>query len=153
PWSGLWYVNVGEGPSRAWEDMRRYGFIAAGAGERYSRPLERLQTSDHIVAYQAQAGYVGYGTVTSPATMVADFETGDGPLLDQPLTQPGLSHDQDDRTLAEHAVGIEWIKTVSITDAKRFDGIFANQNIVCKLRDPETIAFLQEQFGFSLAQG
>ena len=52
PWSGLWYVNVGEGPHRSWEDMRRYKFIGAGGGEKYSGPLSRLQPGNRIVAYQ-----------------------------------------------------------------------------------------------------
>jgi hypothetical protein len=45
---------------------------------------------------------------------------------------------------------VDWIKTVSIPEAKRFDGMFANQNIVCKLRDPKTIEFLKEQLGVSV---
>ncbi len=150
PWSGLWYVNVGDGPNRAWDDMRRYGFVAAGGGEKYSRPLERLQPGDQVVAYQKQAGYVGYGKVSSPAVMAREFATDNGRLLDQPLAQPGLSRDRDDPKLAEHVVGVDWIKTVPISDAKKFDGMFANQNIVCKLRDPETIEFLKEQLGVSV---
>ena len=35
PWSGEFYVNVGEGSHRCWADMRRYGFIAAGHGRPY----------------------------------------------------------------------------------------------------------------------
>ncbi len=36
PWSGLWYANIDDGRSRAWEDMRRYGFVAAGGGRGFS---------------------------------------------------------------------------------------------------------------------
>ncbi len=39
PWSGYWFVNVGEGLHRNWDDNRRCGYIAAGQGEKYSRPL------------------------------------------------------------------------------------------------------------------
>ncbi|RJF89147.1 DUF91 domain-containing protein [Oleomonas cavernae] len=147
PWSGLWYVNVGDSAARSWEDMQRYGFIAAGAGEKYSGPLRRLEPGDRIVGYQKQAGYVGYGRVTAPALMVRDFVTGAGPLLDQQLTQSNIGHDKDDPKLAEYAVGVEWIKAFPIAEAKWSDGLFANQNIVCKLRDPKTIEFLREQFG------
>jgi hypothetical protein len=31
--------------------------------------------------------------------------------------------------------------------------MFANQNVVCKLRDPKTIEFLKQQFGISLPYG
>jgi hypothetical protein len=30
PWLGEWFVNVGEGPHRNWDDNRRYGYIGAG---------------------------------------------------------------------------------------------------------------------------
>ena len=147
PWSGLWYVNAGDGVSRSWDDMRRYGFIAAGNGERYSAPLSRLQPGEKIVAYQKQAGYVGYGEVTQASVMARDFLTDNGPLLDQALTQPNLAHDRDDVKQAEYVVGVAWVKAVPISDAKRMDGMFANQNIVCKLRDPKTIDFLREKLG------
>jgi Endonuclease NucS len=151
PWSGLWYVNIGDGQYRSWDDMQRYGFIAAGAGEKYSGSLNRLHPGDRIVAYQpGGVGYVGYGIVTSASVNVSDFKTKSGPLLEQRLTQPNIAHDCQDAALAERVVGVDWIKTIPLAQAKRFDGIFANQNIVCKLRDPKTIDFLRDQFGVSV---
>ena len=147
PWSGLWYVNVGEGPHRSWDDMKRYGFISAGGGEKYSAPLDRLHPGDRIVAYQKGAGYVGYGIVTAAPVIARDFQTENGPLLDQALDQPGMARPGEDATRAEHVVGVDWIKSVPVSEAKRFDGMFANQNIVCKLRDPKTIEYLRGQFG------
>jgi hypothetical protein len=149
PWSGLWYVNAGDGPHRSWEDMQRYGFVAAGGGERYSGPLGRLHPGDRIAVYQKGAGYIGYGIVKSPSVVASDFKTEHGPLLEQKLTQPGMARTGADAVRAEHAVGVDWVKTVPIAEAKRFDGMFANQNIVCKLRDPKTIDFLRDQFGVS----
>jgi hypothetical protein len=150
PWSGLWYVNAGDGPHRSWEDMQRFGFVAAGGGEKYSGPLSHLHPGDRIVVYQKGAGYVGYGIVKAPSVIASDFKTESGPLLEQKLTQPGIARPGEDVARAEHVVGVDWIKTVPIADAKRFDGLFANQNIVCKLRDPKTIEFLRDQFGVSL---
>ncbi len=149
PWSGLWYVNVGEGENRSWEDMRRYGFLSAGGGDWYSKHLHRLEVGAPIVAYQKQQGYVGYGRVTSAAVMARDFEVNGLPLLDQVLVQPNLGHDRDDPKLAEYVVGVEWLKTVPLADARWADGLFANQNIVCKLRDPKTVEFVSSQFGIS----
>lgn len=126
------------------------GFIAAGGGERWSGPLNCLQPGDHLVAYQKGAGYVGYGRVTAPAVMARDFVTAAGPLLKQPLTQPGLARERDDPKLAEYVVGVEWRKVVPTSEAKRMDGMFANQNIVCKLRDPKTIDFLRDQLGVTV---
>ena len=31
-------------------------------------------------------------------------------------------------------------------DARKFPGIFANQNVVCKLRDEKTFNYLKQQF-------
>jgi hypothetical protein len=150
PWSGLWYVNAGDGPHRSWEDMQRYGFVAAGGGEKYSGPLSRLHPGDHIAVYQKGAGYVGYGIVKSPSVIVTDFKTESGPLLEQKLAQPDMARTGEDVSRAEHVVGVDWKKTFPISQAKKFDGAFANQNIVCKLRDPKTIDFLRDQFGVSL---
>jgi hypothetical protein len=79
-----------------------------------------------------------------------DFQTKDGPLLEQPLVQPGMARTGEDATRAEYVVGVDWIKSVPVAEAKRFDGMFANQNVVCKLREPKTIEFLRDQFGVSL---
>jgi hypothetical protein len=35
PWSGFYFVNVGEGEHRNWDDCRQYGFLSAGQGEKY----------------------------------------------------------------------------------------------------------------------
>jgi hypothetical protein len=146
PWTGLWYANVGDGSRRAWEDMRKYGLLSAGHGRVYSSQLEKLSVGEPVFAYQKKAGYVGYGTVTHPAAMARDFEVDGQLLLDLPLTQPTLAHNKDDPELAEYVVGIDWHKTVPISEAKTFTGAFANQNIVCKLRDPATIEFLKREF-------
>lgn len=149
PWTGLWYANVSEGPHRSWEDMRNYGFLSAGNGRVYSGRLDQLSVGDPVFAYQKQAGYVGFGKVTHSAVMACDFEVADGLLLDQPLRQPALAHDRNDPELAEYVVGIEWQKTYPIAEAKMFTGAFANQNVVCKLRDPATIEFLKREFSYN----
>lgn len=82
--------------------------------------------------------------------IASDFKTESGPLLEQKLAQPGIARRGEDTARAEHVVAVDWVKTVPIADAKRFDGMFANQNIVCKLREPKTIDFLRDQFGVTL---
>lgn len=146
PWSGLWYANVGEGKSRTWADMRKFGFLAAGNGKVYSLRLEQLSVGDPVYAYQKKAGYVGYGKVTSVSVTAKNFEVNGTPLLELPLVQPNLAHDKDDPDIAEYVVGVEWLKSVPIDEAKTFTGAFANQNVVCKLRDPATIEFLKREF-------
>jgi hypothetical protein len=146
PWSGLWYANVGDGPDRSWEDMRRYGFLAAGGGRVYSGALGRLSLGDQVCAYQKGSGYVGFGLVTSTVMPVAEFKTGGAPLLEQPLRQKGLGHDLSNPEMSEYIVGMDWKKTFPLEQAQTFTGVFANQNIVCKLRDTTTIDFLRKAF-------
>jgi hypothetical protein len=49
----------------------------------------------------------------------------------------------------ERAVGAKWDKTLDRDQAKRFQGIFANQNNVCLLRDTATADFLRREFGIT----
>ena len=147
PWSGLWYVNVGQGPDRSWEDMRTLGFIAAGGGRTWSAALEKLSQGDRVYAYQKGHGYVGFGIVEEPAALARDVIVDGQPLLQHQLAQPNLAHDKDDAELAEYAVLVSWRKAVSLNDAKTFSGVFANQNIVCRLRDSATLEFLEKEFG------
>jgi hypothetical protein len=149
PWSGFYYVNVGEGDHRNWDDCRKYGFLSAGQGEKYSKAMKKLKPGDRAFAYMKGMGYVGLGTVTQSAMMVRDF-TPDGldkKLLDLPLKQPRLSENKDDPALSEWVVGVKWEKTFERGDAKQFQGIFANPNIVCLLRDAATADFLRREFG------
>jgi len=151
PWAGYWFVNVGDGAHRSWEDNRQYGYIGAGGGEQYSRPLQNLKPGDKIFAYMKGLGYVGYGEVTRPATPVKDFDVSGTPLLKLPLKATRVAERADDSDRAEWAVGVRWINAVDRQNAKKFPGIFANQNIVCKLRDQATVDFLRGAFGIKSA--
>ena len=147
PWTGLWYVNVGEGETRAWEDMRTLGFLAAGGGRSWSGALDKLEPGSRVYAYQKGAGYVGFGTVTQAAMMAREVVIDGRPLLDHQLTQPNLRHDAGDPELAEYVVRVDWAREVPLAQAKTFPGVFANQNIVCRLRDATTLDFLAKEFG------
>jgi hypothetical protein len=99
PWSGLWYYNVGQSESRSWEDMRRYGFLAAGGGRYYSDFLAKLNPNDRVCAYQKQAGYVGFGVVTSRTVPAGEFVVNGSAILKEPLDCPRLGHDVDNLDL------------------------------------------------------
>ncbi|PKB25318.1 hypothetical protein B0I00_0513 [Novosphingobium kunmingense] len=147
PWSGLWYVNVGEGESRCWEDMRTLGFLAAGGGRTYSGAMDKLEPGARIYAYQKGAGYVGFGTVTEAAVMARDAVIDGRPLFDYSLAQPNIRHHSEDPELAEYIVRVDWQMQVPLPQAKTFPGVFANQNVVCRLRDAATLDFLAREFG------
>jgi hypothetical protein len=60
-------------------------------------------------------------------------------------------HDADDPDLREHLVRIEWLKTRPLEDAAWQTGLFTNQIPVCKLRDRDTIEFLEDAFALTSA--
>jgi len=154
PWSGYWFVNVGEGERRNWDDNCRYDYIGAGGGLKYSRGLKRLKVGDKIFAYMKGQGYVGYGEVTKEAVTIKDFvvEKEQKTLLELPLKSLKANENSDEPEMSEWAVGIHWIKTFQRSQAKRFNGIFANQNIVCEIRQPDTVEFLEKEFEVSNSQ-
>lgn len=145
-WSGFWFVNVGEGKTRTWEDNREFGYLGAGQGKRYSDALYRLSIGDKVFAYMAGEGYVGYGEICSSAVPIRDAKYKGTPLLDVGLRAPNASANLSDDAMCEHVVGVNWIATVPASEAKTFPGVFANQNVVCKLRDERTLKFVQDKF-------
>ena len=147
PWLGYWFVNVGDGRHRTWADNVKYGFIGAGQGAIYSTPLKKLAEGDKIFAYIKGQGYVGYGEVISGAEMIRDVEINGTPLLQLPLQAPSADENADDPQNSEWVVRVDWKKAFPSDQAQTFKGVFANQNIVCKLRDPTTVEFLRRQFG------
>jgi hypothetical protein len=149
PWSGYWFVNVGESPKRTWDDNRRCGYLSAGGGAKYSTAMKRLHAGDQVFAYLRGQGYVGFGRVQSEARMIRDFipATGSKPLLELPLTASLAGQNSDNPDLCEWVVGVRWQKTFAHDEARTFRGAFANQNVVCKIRQQETVEFLRREFG------
>ena len=158
PWNGRdFYVTIGD---RSWEDAERFGFISAGGGPFYTKPLENLVPGARIFLYKPYPvqGYVGVGIVKDTSRPVTSFETEiDGrnvPILDAPLAdRVKLSHDLEDPGLRESLVRVEWIATRPTSGAIWRTGLFTNQVPACKLRDQETITYLEQAFGVSKAEG
>lgn len=150
-WTGYWFVHVGEGPHRTWEDNIRFNYIGAGQGRKYSSALLRLSIGDRFYAYMRGVGYVGFGEVTALACMIRDFNIDENqtPLLSAELKAPRAGENSNNEELSEWVVGVKWIKTYSAKDAKTFVGVFANQNVVCKLRHEDTLKFLEREFSQS----
>jgi hypothetical protein len=145
-WSGSWFVNVGEGEHRNWDDCKKYGFLAAGWRQSTDQ-LCKLTSGSKIFAYMKGLGYVGFGTVVSEACPVKEF-TPDGhrkPLLDSALNAD-MGHNRNDPNKCEWVVGVNWHKTFSRDAAKTFTGAAAYRAVVCKLRDQRTLDFLRREF-------
>ncbi|MCL5275161.1 MAG: hypothetical protein M1434_10525 [Chloroflexi bacterium] len=143
-WNGRdWYVSLGVGERRTWEDCQKYGFISAGGGRWYSNTLQLLSPGARIYTCIPKIGYVGVGTVKEPAVRVSDFQVSvDGvnkPILEAPLQAQKMGDNFDDADKSEYLVRVEWLKNVPIEQAVWEKGMFANQNSACKLRSAFTI--------------
>lgn len=146
PWNGQdWYVSFGEEQDgRSWEDAAKYGFVSAGGGEWFSRTLKSLPVGARVFACIPKSGYVGVGTVTGPAQRFVDAEVSvDGgvrKLTDLTLVgnyrRPG---DEESDDVAEYVVPIDWQVARSRESAVWKQGMFANQNSACRLRNQFTI--------------
>jgi hypothetical protein len=157
-WSGLWFVNIGMDDKgldflddngkryqRHWENCVRYGYVAAGGGPKYSEPLKKLEPGDYIMAYQKGRGYLGYGMVTQSAMPLHEFTLSDGTRLAENVQQKKLNANRPQEEW-EYVIGVEWKKHFRLEEAQTFKGVFANQNIVCKLSHPATVKFVRERF-------
>ncbi len=152
PWNGLdFFVAVGEDDHRNWDDMRRYGFVSAGHGDKYRKAMSNLFEGARVWASIPGTGYVGVGEVTASAVGIRDFEVEvDGatmPILQAPLQATNMEEDADDPERAEYLVRVRWVATRPREEAFWEKGMFANQNVVAKLRQPFTLQRLTEAFG------
>ncbi len=55
----------------------------------------------------------------------------------------------DDPEKRAYVVGVDWKRTYDRANAKTYAGIFANQNIACKIYDEKTVDFLLSEFKVS----
>lgn len=152
PWNKRdFYVSVGEGPHRTWNDMKQYGFVSGGGGRWYSRTLDALFPGGRVFACIPGTGYVGMGTVVSESAPVTEvqFDTEDGKrtLLDLPLEAPRMGEFVGDPDRVEHVVKVDWDETLPRDEAVWEAGMFANQNTVCRLRNRFTLDRLYDHFG------
>jgi uncharacterized protein with ParB-like and HNH nuclease domain/predicted transport protein len=154
PWNGRdFYVVLG---GRDWDDCQRFGFVSAGGGRYYSKPLEQLYPGARVFAYMPGQGYVGVGQVLEPVRPVTEFQVEvDGerkPILEAPFSDAHLERDKDDPERCEYLVRVDWLATRPLEEAVWDTGLFANQMTVCKLRDQVTIDFVLERLGLAHAQ-
>lgn len=152
PWNGSdFFVAVGENNHRNWDDMRRFGFVSAGHGEKYRRAMSNLFEGARVFAAIPGTGYVGVGEVTGPAVGVNDFRVthhdADVPILEVPdLKASNMGEDADIPEEAEYLAPVRWLDVRDREAAVWEKGMFANQNVVAKLRQPFTLQRLTEIF-------
>lgn len=153
--NAVYYVNVGEGPHRNWDDCHRLGFLSAGQGPQWRDQILDLAEGDVVVPYLKGKGYVGVGKVLARAVPYLDFRL-DGKLLqDFDLVAPGMTENSDSLANSEYVLRIEWIASVHRSEAKwkSKSGLFATQLVRASLdRQPATVAFVEEAFGVGLQE-
>ena len=152
PWNGRdFYISLGEGETRNWDDCRKYGFVSGGQGKWYSQTLNLLSPGSRVFVNIPKTGYVGVGIVKEPAVPVKDFNvTVEGkeiPILDAPLEAPKMGKNVDNLDLCEYLVRVEWIKAAPRTEAYWEKGLFALQHTACRLTSSFTIEKLSQHFG------
>lgn len=149
--NGLYYVNVGQGPHRRWEDCRKFGFLSAGQDVKYSKPLQALNPGDIVAAYLKRKGYVGIGRVLERATRVLDFRIDGKPLERNLLVQPGLfNHADNEKT--EFLIRVKWLNSFEGGNAKWQPGLYTTPLIWASLQNQEkTIDFLQQSFQLDIS--
>lgn len=152
PWNGRdFYVSLGEGEHRNWEDCRKYGFVSGGQGKWYSQTLKLLFPGSRVFVNIPKTGYVGVGVVMEPAVPVKEFKIiEDGnevSILDVPLQAPKMSENAEDSDLSEYVVRVDWLKAVSKSEAHWEKGFFALQHTACRLTSSFTIERLSQHFG------
>ncbi len=152
PWNGRdFYISLGEGEHRNWDDCRKYGFVSGGQGKWYSQTLRRLLIQGaRVFVNIPKTGYVGVGIIKGPATPVKEFKVTinghETPILDASLKAPNMAKNANDPELCEYLVRIEWIKTFPRTQAYWEKGFFASQHTACRLRNSFTIQKLSQHF-------
>lgn len=152
PWNGRdFYVSLGEGVHRTWEDWRHYGFISGGQGKWYSQTLNRLFPGSRVFVNIPKTGYVGVGIVKESATPVTAFrvavEGRETAILDAPLEAANMAENANDPDLCEYLVRVEWLKAVPKAEAYWEKGLFAIQHTACRMTSSFTIEKLTQRFG------
>ena len=149
----IFYVNVGEGPSRNWDDCRRFGFLAAGCGRKWSKQLEKIKTDDTVIAYLKGYGYVGIGKVTTMATPATKFMVNGLPIKDLPLTNYTIrSIKRFSKENGEYLIGVDWQVAVPRDQAawQANAGLYTTALVCASLRyQPITISFALRSLQYS----
>ena len=140
PWNGEFYANFGHSETRDWNEGRRYGFVSAGGGSWYSKPLKTLKHGDRLWAKAPGFGFVGVGEVIGSRQSIQDFEieTQDGVKSAQEALAGGTYHREhlDDPDRMEYFVPVKWLHSVPLDQAVNEIGLFGNQGTVCRPTTP-----------------
>lgn len=158
-WNGTdYYVRFGFGDyeRRCWDDARRWCFVSAGGGGRWTRPLRQLQPGARAFVHHVSDGYVGVGRVLAAAVPISDFiVTRDGqsvPLLQVPLRNEAIKDSADDPQRTEQIVRMHWEWSVPDSQAIWQRHFFSRLKTVTELRDLQTVKAICEHAGIPISK-
>lgn len=146
--NGLYYVNVGDGGTRCWEDCRQYGYLSAGQGAKYSDQIRTLEKGDIVAAYLTGKGYVGIGRVIEKAVRENSFLINGKLLRNHKLRLSNISLNSNNEN-SEYMVRVDWIRSVDRDEAKWRAGkkLFSSRLIRASLANQaKTLEFLEQEF-------
>lgn len=150
---GVYYYNVGEGPTRNWDDYRALGFISAGQGVRWRDAMRGLEKGDVIAAYLKNHGFVGIGTITERAKPIRAVAIKGKPLLNHALCCTGMADNAESDELCEYVATVKWAAAVERDQAKWKSkaGLYTTTHVRASLdAQPNTIAFLETEFAVNV---
>jgi hypothetical protein len=146
-------VNVGEGPSRNWDDCRQFGFLAAGGGRKWSKQLEKIKIGDTVIAYLKGYGYVGIGKVTSTSTPATKFLVNGNLIKELPLINDTIrSIKRFSKENGEYLIGVAWQVAVPREQAawQPNVGLYTTALVCASLSNqPDTVKFAQERLSMT----
>jgi hypothetical protein len=141
----MFYVNVGEGPSRNWDDCRQFGFLAAGGGRKWSKQLEKIKTGDTVIAYLKGYGYVGIGKVVTASTPATKFMVNGVRIRELPLVNDTIrSIKRFSKENGEYLIGVDWQSAVPREQAawQANAGLYTTALVCASLRNQAaTVSF------------
>lgn len=154
-WNGRdWYVNFGEfQPGRSWADGRKFGFVSAGGGARFSQTLRAVPVGARVNVFVPGKGYVAVGITLGEACRFDEANVWvDGEwssLADQALVGQyghGNAGGRDTDDVAEYVIPVRWLEAKPATEAYWEKGLFANMLSACRLRQEFTLERLRQHF-------
>ena len=146
-----------------WDIACEYGFLSAGGGSHFWKPLKKLMPGDRVFVYVGNTGYVGIGAVIDVMIPARDAEVCKGgryqALLDvldvDAAWMERAASEDPERT--EMVVRMELLEWTSVDEALPVSGLFSNPTVVCELRDKpkhrRTVSTVEDRFGISSAIG
>ena len=158
PWNGRDYYSIlgrVDNEAERYQIAHKHGYLNAGGGSWYWKPLRHLKPGAREFAYVGGAGYVGIARVTGTMMDARDATVETNGQRRSLLDLPEVSEQfrerslRDDLETRERVVPIEWLAEVPLDQAVSERGLFASQHVVCKLRDEHTIATVESALGMS----